>query len=136
MNKEFALAGRFIFEEQCNRIGLTFPAANVRIKLLALRFQTRRFDDHLAAKTEQALNHPTPEEHVLTGIRHQDTRHRTVAADIGIPRQALRVRVGQAAFLLIAAPVKIGVIVFTFLAKSCAHALIIQYNTQGIIHNA
>ncbi len=117
-------------KEQCDGIGLTIAAANVRIEFLAFRFQARRLDDQLAAKAQETLDDETAQNQVLASICSENAGHRTSPAYIGLPGLALGIRGSQAAFLLIAAPIKIGVVIFTFLAKGCAHALIIQYTEQ------
>ena len=108
------------------RVTMALSAANVRLIDLALHFGAVGINDHFASKAEKALDYPAAQLHVLAGIGTCDAGHRTIFANIGNPRLAGRLALNQLADLLVAATIKIGVVVTAFLSVGSTHNVIIH----------
>ncbi len=105
---------------------MALSAANVRLIDLALNLGAVGINDHFASEAEKALDDPAAQLHVLAGIGPYDAGHGTIFADIGNPRLAGRLALNQLTDLLIAAAIKIGIVVATFLSVRSTHIVIIQ----------
>ena len=89
-------------------------AANVRVSHRDAMLHAARLKVQFAPETEQSWTDAELEFKVRAGISVQDIRNRAGGACTRLPRQRVRVRFYQAAFLKVAPAIEISVIEFAF----------------------
>jgi hypothetical protein len=76
---------------------------------------------HLLNYAQQPLTHPRVENQVRTGVSLQNIGHRAGLAQPRLPGRRFPVARNQPAFLDIAAPVIVGIVIATFFPCWCSH---------------
>ena len=108
------------------KIAMAFATAYMRFVDLALDLGAVRFDDHFAAKAQEAFDDPSAQLHMLTSIGARYSGHGAVFAHIGNPRLAGRVTLNELTELFTTTAIEIGVVKRTFLTIRRTHEAIIQ----------
>ena len=106
-------------------MAMAFAAANVRLGHGSFGLQAAGLNQQLAAKAQKTFYHAPGQGQVFTRIGPQNFRHGTAAAEVWLPGFAGGVGFGQAADLLVAAAMKVSIVIFALLPGWCSHAAII-----------